>query len=162
MDFKFRIITIQNILFVFIIIVLTVSLNYAQGKYSKNGLDDSVNTTPILKNIDKTPVFLYFTNGKQLKEKLSIPTSQIVPLGAIHLYKKIISPYLGGQCYFHPSCSEYASRAYQKYNFITATMMTADRLSRDHGFFRLGDYPLYGQKHFYDPVKKFNRNFNKN
>ena len=36
-------------------------------------------------------------------------------LGAIYAYRITLSPFLGGQCRFHPTCSRYALEAYREH-----------------------------------------------
>ena len=49
-------------------------------------------------------------------------------IALIRLYQITISPYLGNNCRFYPSCSEYALQAYKEYGFITGTFLTLKRL----------------------------------
>ncbi|MDX2147776.1 MAG: membrane protein insertion efficiency factor YidD [Planctomycetota bacterium] len=62
--------------------------------------------------------------------------------GAIWVYKATLAPFLGGQCRFHPSCSDYALDAYRVHGPIRGTGLTLRRLLRCHPFHRGG----------YDPV----------
>ena len=48
----------------------------------------------------------------------------------IRCYKKFISPMLGNNCRFIPSCSEYAMEAYSEYGFIKGSYLTIFRLLR--------------------------------
>jgi len=51
----------------------------------------------------------------------------------IGLYQIYLSPVLsrkGVKCRFHPTCSDYAILAYQKYGFIKGTHKIIDRLLR--------------------------------
>jgi len=52
----------------------------------------------------------------------------------IKYYKKLISPMLGENCRFTPSCSTYAIEAYEKYGFLKASVLTIWRLLRCHPF----------------------------
>jgi len=52
----------------------------------------------------------------------------------IKYYKKLISPMLGENCRFTPSCSTYAIQAYKKYGFLKASALTIWRLLRCHPF----------------------------
>ncbi|MGM0607539.1 MAG: membrane protein insertion efficiency factor YidD [Candidatus Muiribacteriota bacterium] len=60
----------------------------------------------------------------------------------INLYKKIISPYLGNQCRFYPSCSSYSIEAFRKYGFLKGSVKAIFRIIRCNKFFKGG----------YDPV----------
>lgn len=60
----------------------------------------------------------------------------------IRLYRVTLSPFLGGQCRYEPTCSVYALDAYRLYGPIRATRMTIGRILRCHPFVKGG----------YDPV----------
>lgn len=45
-------------------------------------------------------------------------------------YRRLISPIYGEVCKYYPSCSKYALEAYQKRNFLFATLLTVGRLLR--------------------------------
>ena len=65
-----------------------------------------------------------------------------VALVLIRLYQLLLSPLLGGQCRFYPSCSRYAAQAFEVKPFWTAFRMTFFRLAKCHPFHPGG----------YDPV----------
>ena len=60
----------------------------------------------------------------------------------VRAYQVALSPLLGGQCRYYPSCSAYAIEALQKHGAIKGGWMAAKRLMRCH--------PWGG--HGYDPV----------
>lgn len=60
----------------------------------------------------------------------------------IKFYQKTFSNYLGKNCRFHPTCSNYAIEAYEKYNFFKATWLSIYRILRCNPFNKGG----------YDPV----------
>ncbi|MFT5420221.1 MAG: putative membrane protein insertion efficiency factor [Candidatus Endobugula sp.] len=47
-------------------------------------------------------------------------------------YRYFISPLLGNQCRFYPSCSHYAEEAYQRFGFISGTYLSIKRLLKCH------------------------------
>lgn len=49
-------------------------------------------------------------------------------------YRLILSPVLGGQCRFAPSCSEYARQALGAHGAARGTWLAARRLLRCHPF----------------------------
>ena len=53
---------------------------------------------------------------------------------AIRLYQLILSPFLGGQCRFYPSCSEYTREAIEKYGLLKGISLGCRRLLRCHPF----------------------------
>ncbi|MDP8256914.1 MAG: membrane protein insertion efficiency factor YidD [Candidatus Alcyoniella australis] len=62
----------------------------------------------------------------------------------IKLYKLCVSPYLGNNCRYLPTCSEYALEALELHPAHTALWLAVKRLTRCH--------PWGG--HGYDPVPK--------
>ncbi len=64
-------------------------------------------------------------------------------IGLVRLYQGTLSRWLGGQCRFVPSCSEYFIQAVQKKGALRGSVMGARRLLRCHPFARGG----------YDPVQ---------
>ncbi len=61
----------------------------------------------------------------------------------IRFYKSAVSPYLGNNCRFTPTCSEYAYEAIDRYGALKGSWMAFKRLLRCNPFFKGG----------YDPVK---------
>jgi len=61
----------------------------------------------------------------------------------IIFYKKAISPYLGNNCRFTPTCSEYAMEAIERYGAIKGIWLAVKRILRCNPFCKGG----------YDPVK---------
>ncbi|HPZ22380.1 MAG TPA: membrane protein insertion efficiency factor YidD [Bacillota bacterium] len=57
-------------------------------------------------------------------------------------YRRFISPLLGHNCRFRPTCSVYAIQAYEKYGFLKGSFLTLRRLLRCHPFCVGGDDPL--------------------
>jgi hypothetical protein len=49
-------------------------------------------------------------------------------LKTIELYRRFLSPLLGGRCRFHPSCSVYAHGCFERLDFFPALGRTAWRL----------------------------------
>ncbi len=65
-----------------------------------------------------------------------------VMLAIIRFYKRAISPYLGNNCRFTPTCSEYAAEAIQRYGAWKGFRLAAWRVLRCNPFCKGG----------YDPV----------
>ena len=63
-------------------------------------------------------------------------------LAVLFLYKRWVSPLLGSQCRFHPSCSDYAREAFWRKGFWTAAWLTVRRLARCHPWHPGGYDPL--------------------
>jgi len=75
--------------------------------------------------------------------------------GMIHFYQGAISPYLGNNCRYTPSCSQYTIEAIKEWGPGRGTLMGLKRFSRCHPWGSSG----------YDPVpdnpKKENKNLKK-
>lgn len=61
---------------------------------------------------------------------------------AIALYRVTLSPFVGRQCRFEPTCSRYGLCAYRRYGPLLGTWLTLRRIGRCHPFHAGG----------YDPV----------
>ncbi|MFC1608270.1 membrane protein insertion efficiency factor YidD [Candidatus Latescibacterota bacterium] len=65
-----------------------------------------------------------------------------VIIRCIRFYQQLISPFLGETCRFHPSCSNYAISAIDKYGFVKGTIKAIWRILRCNPFNKGGiDYP---------------------
>ena len=51
-------------------------------------------------------------------------------IGAIRLYRKTLSPFLGQQCRFEPTCSHYGEEAIAKHGALRGTILTVWRILR--------------------------------
>lgn len=60
----------------------------------------------------------------------------------IRIYQKYISPLLGNNCKFYPSCSEYTKQAIEKYGIIRGCFLGIKRILRCHPFSKGGYDPL--------------------
>lgn len=50
----------------------------------------------------------------------------------IRVYQRLLSPVLGTQCRFHPTCSRYAVEALQRHGAARGTWLAVRRLARCH------------------------------
>ncbi len=67
---------------------------------------------------------------------------QSTVINIIKAYQSILSPYLGGNCRFYPSCSEYAVLSITKDGVVRGIIKSAWRLLRCNPFSKGGiDYP---------------------
>src|SRR5579875_3073111 len=62
--------------------------------------------------------------------------------GALRAYKLTLSPLIGRQCRFMPSCSEYAAEALIRHGPLRGGALTAHRLCRCHPFGGSGFDPV--------------------
>ena len=67
----------------------------------------------------------------------------IFALILINAYKYLISPFLGSNCRFLPTCSEYMKDSIIKYGFFSGAWMGFKRISKCHPWGKKG----------YDPIK---------
>ena len=62
----------------------------------------------------------------------------------ISIYQRLVSPFMGPCCRFHPTCSEYAKEALESHGLVMGIWLTIKRLSKCH--------PLGGSG--FDPVPR--------
>ena len=53
-------------------------------------------------------------------------------LALVWLYRMLISPWLGANCRFDPTCSRYAIEALREHGAFRGTWLTAKRIARCH------------------------------
>lgn len=63
-------------------------------------------------------------------------------LGLLRVYRYVVSPVLGRNCRFHPTCSEYALEAVERHGALRGGWLAIKRVGRCHPFHPGG----------YDPV----------
>jgi uncharacterized protein len=56
----------------------------------------------------------------------------VVLRGLIRLYQLLISPLIGPNCRYWPSCSEYAAEAIARHGALSGSWLAAKRLLRCH------------------------------
>ena len=57
-------------------------------------------------------------------------------------YQRLISPLLGSNCRFNPTCSSYAIQAVEQYGMIKGTWLACKRIGRCHPLNKGGDDPV--------------------
>ena len=67
-----------------------------------------------------------------------------VARAAIRTYQLTLSPFIGNQCRFHPSCSNYALQAVDRYGALKGSWLALKRLGRCHPFNDGGFDPVPG------------------
>ena len=53
-------------------------------------------------------------------------------IGIVRVYQKCLSPFLGNNCRFHPSCSQYFILAVRKYGAVCGAFRGVKRILRCH------------------------------
>ncbi|MDF7801506.1 membrane protein insertion efficiency factor YidD [Pontiellaceae bacterium B1224] len=61
-------------------------------------------------------------------------------------YQKIISPYLGQRCRFHPTCSNYCIEALRQHGMVCGLWLGVKRISKCHPFHPGGVDPVPERK----------------
>jgi uncharacterized protein len=64
----------------------------------------------------------------------------------VRSYQVVLSPLLGGQCRYYPSCSAYAIEALEKHGALRGSWLAARRVGRCHPF-RPGGYDPVPDRH---------------
>lgn len=67
-----------------------------------------------------------------LRRVTQLPAYSLI--GAVRLYQTFLSPLLGGQCRFHPSCSEYFIGAVRKHGAVSGGLRGIWRIMKCHPF----------------------------
>jgi len=70
----------------------------------------------------------------------SIPACIAIRL--IKLYRLLLSPWIGQQCRFYPTCSVYTQEAIETHGFFRGVALGVRRLSRCHPFHPGGPDPV--------------------
>lgn len=70
--------------------------------------------------------------GESNRFKMNKPVSTIIATVLIRAYQLIVSPLLGANCRFAPTCSQYALEAIERYGLLKGTWLGCKRLLRCH------------------------------
>ena len=70
-----------------------------------------------------------------------------VLIGCIRLYQRWLSPWLGQNCRFYPSCSQYAIEALRAHGVVYGLLLGAWRILRCNPFCRGGHDPVPEKRH---------------
>lgn len=71
-----------------------------------------------------------------IKNIILFPRKIIIYL--IILYQKYLSPFLGNNCRYYPTCSEYTKQAVDKYGIIKGSILGIIRILKCNPFFKGG------------------------
>ncbi|MDR3165837.1 MAG: membrane protein insertion efficiency factor YidD [Synergistaceae bacterium] len=72
-----------------------------------------------------------------------------IAIAAIKAYQKFLSPMLGPHCRFHPTCSQYALEAFQKYGFLKGMILSVRRLAKCGPWNPGGEDPVPDDYYFF-------------
>ena len=67
-------------------------------------------------------------------------------LALVALYRYTISPFLGNNCRYQPTCSEYAIEALREHGAFRGTWLAAKRIARCHPWGGSGYDPVPGKE----------------
>ncbi len=67
---------------------------------------------------------------------------RLVLIGLVRLYRFALSPWLGSNCRFEPTCSAYSLGALQAHGAIAGSALTVARLARCHPWCAGGHDPV--------------------
>lgn len=62
-------------------------------------------------------------------------------IGMVHIYQRSLSPLLGANCRYHPTCSAYMIQAIEKFGLLRGVYRGCLRILRCHPFCRGGYDP---------------------
>ena len=65
----------------------------------------------------------------------------------IHCYKLLLSPFLGDNCRFYPTCSSYAQQAIAEHGVIKGSYLALRRIGKCHPWHEGGVDPVPPCKH---------------
>lgn len=71
---------------------------------------------------------------------------QALLIALIRLYRRVLSPLIGGQCRFTPTCSNYAEQAIELYGPWRGSWMALKRILRCHPLCAGGVDPVPGNE----------------
>lgn len=73
------------------------------------------------------------SSGRRVMWWLGTPVRAVL-IAAIHVYRTLLSGWLGGQCRFYPSCSHYAEEAIRVHGAVRGSAMATWRVLRCNPF----------------------------
>ena len=69
-------------------------------------------------------------------------------IALIRVYQRVVSPWLGNRCKYHPSCSEYAAQAITRFGILRGLVLAGYRLLRCNPWSHGGFDPVDDQRLF--------------
>ena len=90
---------------------------------------------------------------KNVTNEISCIAKEAIVL-AIRLYQSSVGQFLGGQCRFVPSCSQYAIEAVRQFGAVKGSYMAVKRILRCHPFGSSGFDPPSLRASEHKPAEK--------
>ncbi len=72
----------------------------------------------------------------------SLSSGMRLLIGLIHVWQRVISPFLGPHCRFYPSCSHYGVEALRRFGVVKGCWLTTKRILKCHPLHPGGDDPV--------------------
>ena len=69
-------------------------------------------------------------------------TPKKITVGFIRIYQRWISPLLGNNCRFHPTCSQYAIEAINRFGVLKGGWLASKRILKCHPLHAGGEDPV--------------------
>ncbi|HEY5890267.1 MAG TPA: membrane protein insertion efficiency factor YidD [Acidimicrobiia bacterium] len=63
-------------------------------------------------------------------------------VGVIRIYQKLVSPNLGANCRYSPTCSSYTAESIERFGVLKGSWLGLKRIGRCHPFREGGDDPV--------------------
>lgn len=73
------------------------------------------------------------------------PARRVV-VGAVRVYQRAVSPWLGSNCRFHPTCSQYCIEAVERHGVLRGSYLALKRVLRCHPWGGHGVDPVPGSR----------------
>ena len=77
-------------------------------------------------------------------DRMTLGPGQRMALGVIRVYQKVVSPVLGGNCRYYPSCSRYTYEAIEIHGAAHGSWLGIKRIGRCHPWHEGGFDPVPG------------------
>jgi len=103
-------------------------------------VSDALKTRVIANKMSGKPAIIYRDPG------VESTFVQYFLIKSIHVYRRLLSPVIGQQCRFTPTCSRYAEEAIELYGPARGSWMAARRILRCHPLCEGGHDPVPGNE----------------
>ncbi|GEM_PF-287873 len=108
-------------------------------------MSDTLKTRVIANKLAGKPAIIY----RVRRVESTIVKSFLIK--SIHVYRRLLSPVIGQQCRFTPTCSQYAEQAIELYGPARGSWMAAKRILRCQPLCQGGHDPVPGNEDLHRP-----------